>query len=249
MAVRFLTTGSLLLVLAACGDQAPDPRGVDRDETLLSVSATGEAETRPDRAVFQAGVTSFAANARAASEANREAMDRVVAALREAGIDAKDIQTRALSVQRIDYGDRRGQYQASNVAAVMVRDVDRAGAAVTAATEAGANILSGPDLRMADPEKAANSAYGNAFRAARARAQAYADAAGMEIARVLSIRDAGGAQGSRYLPGAVPVAPPPIMRPGYPMPESGDAVGGAPVLAGQTTSQVTVQVDFALKPK
>jgi hypothetical protein len=31
----------------------------------------------------------------------------------------------------------------------------------------------------------------------------------MKIARVLTIRDEGGAQGNRYLPGAVPVAPPP----------------------------------------
>jgi uncharacterized protein len=238
----------LIAVLAGCGEQPPDPRGVDRDETLLSVSATGEAETRPDRAVFQAGVNSWAPSAAAASEANRETMAEVVAALRQAGVAEKDIQTRALSVQRVEYGDRRGQFQASNVVVVTVRDIARAGPAVTAVTEAGANILSGPDLRLSDPEKAANSAYGNAYRAARARAQAYADAAGLEIARVLSIRDAGGTQGSRYLPGAPP--PPPIVRSGYPMPESVDAAApGATVLAGQTTSQVAVQVDFALRPK
>jgi uncharacterized protein YggE len=236
-----------VLPLAACAPAAPDPRGVDEEETLLSVSAVGEAETRPDRAVFQAGVNSFAASARAASDANREAMDKVVAALREAGVPAKDIQTRALSVQRIEYGDRRGQYQASNIAVATVRDIERAGPAVTAATEAGANILSGPDLRMSDPETAANSAYANAFRAARARAEAYAGAANMEVARVLSIRDAGGAQGSRYLPGAVPVAPPPVA---YPRPEMAEqASAGATVLAGQTTSQVAVQVDFTLRPK
>lgn len=65
---------------------------------------------------------------------------------------------------------------------------------MTAATEAGAKILSGPDLRIANSESAASAAYGEAFKAARARAQAYADAAGMEISRVLTIRDDGGAR-------------------------------------------------------
>jgi len=159
----------------------------------------------------------------------------------------KDIQTRTVGVQRIDYGDRRGQYQASNVVAVTVRDVDETAAAVTAATDAGANIVGGPDLRMSDPEKAANSAYGAAYRAARARAEAFAEAAGMEIARVLSIRDGGGSQGMRYFPGAVPVAPPPpvAIEAAMARPEE----GGGIVMAGQTTSAVSVQVDFALVPR
>ena len=41
-----------LLALGACSEKAPDPRGVGHDETLLSVSATGRSETRPDEARF-----------------------------------------------------------------------------------------------------------------------------------------------------------------------------------------------------
>ena len=236
------------LALAACGDAPYDPRGVDRDETLLSVSATGEAETRPDQARFEAGINNWAATARAATAANAEDIREIVAALRQAGVAEKDIQTRSVGVQRVDYGDRRGQYQASNVVVVTVRDIDRTSDVVTAVTEAGANIIAGPDLRMSDPEKAANSAYGAAYRAARARAEAYAEAAGMEISRVLSIRDAGGSQGSRYLPGAVAVAAPPPVNAAYPRPEQAMA-NDAVVMTGQTTSAVAVQVDFALVPK
>ena len=236
------------LTLAACSEAPYDPRGVDRDETLLSVSATGEAETRPDEARFQAGVNNWAASARAASEANAEDIREIVAALREAGVAEDDIQTRTVGVQRIDYGDRRGQYQASNIVAVTVRDVDRTGQVVTAVTDAGANIVSGPDFRMSDAENAATSAYGAAYRAARARAEAYAEAAGMEISRVLSIRDAGGVQGSRNLPGAVPAAPPPPVNVALPQAEQASGAGGM-IMSGQTTSAVAVQVDFALVPK
>ena len=241
--VRFSLVTGAAFALAACGQAPYDPRGVDHGETLLSVSATGQAESRPDEAFFQAGVNSFAATARAASEANTRDIAKVVAALRAAGIPEADIQTRAVSVGKVDWGPNKGQFQASNVVAVTVRKIDAAGQAVTAATEAGANILSGPDLRMSDPEKAATEAYGAAYRAAKARAEAYAGAAGMEISRVLTIRDGGGSQGNQYLPG-VPVAPPPPP----PIAQQASPESGR-IMPGQTTSMVSVQVDFALVPK
>lgn len=238
---RILLVTGLILALASCSDAPYDPRGVEHEETLLSVSATGQSETRPDQAQFQAGINTWDKSAKAASEANLRKIQEIVAALKTVGIAEKDIQTRAMNVQRIDWGDRKGQYQASNVVNVTVRDVDKAGPAVTAATAAGANIVSGPDLRMENPEKAATSAYTNAYKAARARAEAYAQAAGMKISRVLAIRDSGGMQGSRYLPGAIPVAPPP---PGIMVEQAANASAG--VMAGQTTSAVAIQVDFAL---
>ncbi|MBB4640755.1 SIMPL domain-containing protein [Rhizorhapis suberifaciens] len=230
----------LATALASCGDASYDSRGVEHEETLLSVSAIGQSETQPDQAQFQAGINTWDKTAKAASEANLRKIQEILSALRRVGIAQKDIQTRAMNVQRIDWGERKGQYQASNIVNVTVRNVDKAGAAVTATTTAGANIVSGPDLRMANPERAATSAYTNAYKAAYARAEAYAKAAGMKISRVLTIRDSGGMQGSRYLPGAIPAAPPPVV-----MAEQA-ANASAGIMAGQTTSAVAIQVDFAL---
>lgn len=250
-----ILSGAVPLLVGGCGNAAYDARGVDHEETLLSVSTTGEAESRPDEAQFQAGINTWARNAKAATAANHEQIDEIVAALKEQGIPEDDIQTRTVSIQRIDWGDRKGQFQASNVVNVTVRNVHRAGEAVTAVTDAGANLMSGPDLRMADPETTANLAYAQAFKAARARADAYAQAANMEISRVLTIRDAGGSQGSRYLPAAMPPPPPPPpARMAYPqaMVESVatmDASGSGRIMPGQTTSAVAIQVDFALRPK
>lgn len=230
-------------LMAACSGGERDARGLEPRETLLSVSASGHAESRPDQAQFQAGISTWGADAKAASQANSKKIGEIVSALEQIGIPQKDIQTRALSVQRLDWGDRRGQYQASNVVSVTVRNVDRAGAAVTAATSAGANVLSGPDLKMANPEVAANQAYMSAYKAARSRAEAYAVAADMKVARVLTIRDAGGSQGDRYLTAAVPAAPPPVLA------EQASADASARFMPGQTASSVAVQVDFALVPK
>src|SRR3546814_13543196 len=74
-----------LLALGACGDRPADPRGVEHDETLLSVSATGRSETRPDEARFTAGVSTIAASAEDATRRNNETMTKVTEALKAFG--------------------------------------------------------------------------------------------------------------------------------------------------------------------
>lgn len=228
-----------MAALSACHRPPPDPRGLGPGETLLSVSATGRAETAPDQALFTAGLSSIAADAQAAGARNAEIMGRITAALARLNIPARDIQTRNLSLNRIDYGANRGRYEASNSVAVRVREIGRAGPAIAAVTAAGANIVSGPDLSVADPEKANLGAYGAAYRAARAKADAYAAAANLRIARVLSIRDGG--EG-----GAMP-----------PMGDMEDralavrrvAPAPPPVMAGTNLNVVTTSVDFVLAPR
>lgn len=225
------------LLLAACRP-APDPRGVAANEVLLQVSATGRAEARPDEARFTAGVTTIAPRAAAAGAGNAAAMTRVLAALERFGVGADDIQTRSIRLNRIDYGRDRGRFAAENIVEVRVRDVAKASQALAAAVEAGANLIAGPDLRVADPERARRAAYAAAYRAARARADAYAAAAGLRVARVLVIRD-GEAASQPYE--------------GYAMRDSmgvaPQAVAAPPLRLGVTEGEARVRADFALAPR
>ena len=93
-----------LAALAACGPRAPDPRGVDHDETLLTVSATGRSETRPDEASITVGVNSQGSTAAEASALNNAKMAKVAAALTRFGVKPDDMQTSNLSLNRVDYG-------------------------------------------------------------------------------------------------------------------------------------------------
>ncbi|HEX9947935.1 MAG TPA: SIMPL domain-containing protein [Allosphingosinicella sp.] len=237
---RLVSSLILALALAACSKAAPDPRGVGRDEVLVQVSATGRSDTRPDEARFTVGVDTIAATSRAASAQNSATINKVAAALQGLGVKEDDLQTRSITLSRIDHGPNRGRFQANNLIDIKVRDIKRAGEALAAITEAGANVLSGPNLRVSDPENAGRSGYAAAYRAARARAEAYAQAAGLKVARVLAIRDGGEGGGP---------AP-------YPYPEEGMAVGmearvaptvsPPPVQPGVSTRQVQIRVDFAL---
>ncbi|MEO6580219.1 MAG: SIMPL domain-containing protein, partial [Sphingomicrobium sp.] len=113
---------------------------------MLTVSATGRSETRPDEASLTIGVNSQGATAAEASTLNNEKMSKVAAALAGFGIKQDDMQTSNLSLGRIDYGRERGRFQASNNVIIRLRDTARVGEAVAAATDAGANLLSGPNL-------------------------------------------------------------------------------------------------------
>jgi uncharacterized protein YggE len=234
------------LLLAACQPTQSDPRGVDHDETLLTVTASGRADATPDEARIQLGVQSLAGSASEAGRANRDKMEKVTATLARLGVKPADVQTRNLALNRIDYGKDRGRFRADNVVEVRMRDTRRVGEAIAAATDAGANLLSGPDLGISDREAASRSAYAAAYRAARSRAEAYAEAADLKIGRVLAIHD-GGEYGSpqpyaRVGNGAAveqaAVAPPNVV-----------SNPSLPFSAGTTTTEVRVRVDFALTSK
>lgn len=231
-----------LPALTACQPAAPDPRGVDRGETLLTVNAIGRSETRPDEARFSLGVGTIATSAAEASRLNNEKMGKVTGALTGFGIKPDDLQTSSLSLNRIDYGKDRGRFQANNIVTVRLKDLTKASEAIVAATTAGANLMSGPSLRVSDTEKANLSAYAAAYKAARARADAYAAAAGLKVDRILAIRDGG-------------------QSPGYPQPMDAMAeeamasravaqtAAPPPFNPGVNSSTVSVRVDFALSEK
>jgi len=244
--MRCLPVIAALPLLVACQVTNPDPRGVQKGETLLTVTASGRADNRPDEARLRLGVNSQAGSASEASRLNREKMAKVTAALSRMGVKPDDIQTQNLSLQRIDYGRERGQFRASNILEVRLTQMARVGDAVTQVTEAGANVIGGPDLRLSDRETANRSAYAAAYRAARSRADAYAGAADLKIVRVIAITDGGEygvgvpqiseSSAMDASVGAVPVAPPPP-------PEQ-----GTPFNAGMNRTEVRVRVSFALKP-
>lgn len=229
----------LCFALGACGQAPADPRGVERDEILLQVAARGRVDARPDEARFTAGVQTIAPTAAAASRGNGDVMNRVAAALERLGVNADDMQTKQITLSRIDYGPQRGRFQANNMVEIRMRDLKRVGEAIAATTEAGANVVSGPNMAVGDPEAAARSAYAQAYRAARQRADTYAEAAGLKVARILVIRD-GGESGPAPFYGdgmvaAQAAAPPPVSPP--------------PFRPGMNSSEVLVRADFALTAK
>lgn len=217
--------------------------------TLLSLSAEGRVARAPDLAVFTAGVTSQGKTAAEALAANSADMNRVIAALKKAGIADKDIQTSNLNLNPI-YAPQRtlpnGEvvpaqpqivgYMVSNQVTVRQRDLRGFGKVLDTLVAAGANQINGPSFELDNPDAATDEARTIAMKKARARADLYAAAAGLRVVRIISISEGGG-----YAPMPMMVNARMAMA---------DAAGApTPVAAGEVSMNISVNVMFELAPK
>jgi uncharacterized protein len=207
--------------------------------TRLDVSATGEVTRVPDLAIISAGVQTLKPTATAAIEENAARMERVRAALERAGIEDKDIQTSQLSLNpEYQYDQNRPPrltgYRASNTVNVKFRDLKRTGAILDALVAEGANQINGPSLTIDKPESALDEARTRAIANGRARADLYARALGMRVARLISVSESGG-----Y------AVPPPMPMVAMMAERSADA--SSKIDPGTQQLQVSVSMSFELR--
>lgn len=165
--------------------------------TRLDISATGEVSRVPDIAIISAGVVAKAPTASAALQESASRMQRVVAALKRAGVADRDIQTSNVSLNpEYRYPENQSPqltgYSASNNVTVRFRDIRTSGRILDALVGEGANQISGPNLTIDKPDAALDEARAKAIAVGRERAQAYARSLGMRVVRLLSVSETGG---------------------------------------------------------
>ena len=228
---RIALAASLLLVAAALagvarpeGAHAVDGQSQTGDSIM--VSGNGSVVAAPTVAVVSLGVDTRAANAKSALAANAREMQLVIAAVKAAG--GRDVRTESVSLSQVlgQNGEPTG-FAASNAVSATV-DVDRAGAVIDAAVNAGANQVNGPTMSVADQGKLYRQALKAAVADARLSAETLAAASGRPLGKVTSVVESGG---------ATPV-------PMFAKAAASDA--GTPIEAGVQETTATVTVTFAL---
>ena len=183
-------------MFAAHAQQAPQPM-IAADSTLLQVSAHAEAHRVPDVATISAGVVTQAADANAAMRANAQDMDKVMKAIRAAGIAERDIQTSGINVNpQYRYAENQPPaitgYQASNTVSLKVREIQDLGRVLDALVASGANQINGPSFEVDKPDAGYDEARRAALDKAQARAEMYAKTLGMRVRRIVSIGESTG---------------------------------------------------------
>ncbi len=223
----FVLSTALVSPFAALAD-APTP----------TITVTGEAtvQATPDMATISLGVTTQGSTGAEAMAANTEALTKVIARLKGAGIEDKDLQTQNLSLNPVwsssglsssDAQTITG-YSAANILLVRVRDLAGLGGVLDAAVGDGANTLNGLSFDLTQPRPAQDEARKAATLDARARAELLAAAAGVKLGRVLSISEAQG------YGGPMPVA------------YAAKADAAVPVQAGQVGMTATVSITYEI---
>ena len=165
--------------------------------TTLNISAFGEVKLAPDMASISLGVQTQAPSAAEAMAQNARSMSQVVAALKRAGIDGKDIQTSGLNLNaqyayEQNIPPRLTGYQASNQVTVQVNDLGKLGPTLDAVVAVGANQINGVTFGLKDPQAASDAARLRAVQALQAKAQLYAGATGFRAGRLINLSEGGG---------------------------------------------------------
>ncbi len=229
-----LACAALALPLSPRAEAPPAPALGPR---TLHVTGDGRVTVTPDVAVLSAGVETTQPDLSRATREVAARMKRVLAALAEAGVAEKDVQTtqHEVQVERPWQNGKPGPitgYTVTDEVRITVRDLSRLGAAIDRLTAAGANALHSLSFQKDDPGPERARALVAAYAVARAKAEALAHAAGVTLGEVLQL-------------GESTQAPPMPVRPLMAM--RAEAAAATPIAAGEVEITANVDVTYALR--
>lgn len=235
--LSFAILAILALVLSACG---PTTINQAAPETVrkLSVSGLGVVYLTPDIVYINIGVNTQRENAAEAVEINKEQTSAVIQAIKDFGVDAKDIRTTNFSIwsnpQYDEFGQVKGSnYSVDNTVNVTVRDLDKLGDLLDAAIQAGANSIYSIQFDVEDKTEATKQARAQAVEDAKLEAQELADAAGISLVQIEDIN---------YFESS----PTPYFE-GKGGGGGGAAESAVPIQPGQLAISVTVNITYSIK--
>jgi uncharacterized protein YggE len=213
-----LAAAALALALATPPAIAQTPARPD-EPGRITVVGRGEVRAQPDMATITVGVTAQARQSREALAQVTRTMTQATEALRQAGIQPRDLQTSGFQVapQYETAQNRPPRIVGTQVSAeliVQVRDLTTLGDMLDRVVQLGANRVDGPEFGLADPEAALDGARRAAVADALRRARAMTEALGVRLGRVVSVeegaRTAPVRRFARAAPAAMAPAPVPV---------------------------------------
>lgn len=168
--------------------------------TTISVTGDGEVVSVPDIGKFSFTVTESGAEAAAALEASSAKVNSVIAALKEAGVEEKDIKTESYSLypkykyesapcafgmycpqEQVEDG-----FEVSQSVTVKVRDLTKAGNLISQVGEKEVAYISSLEFTIDNDEAAKAEARSLAVKQAREKAEALAKDLGVKLGDMVS---------------------------------------------------------------
>ncbi|MEM1409545.1 MAG: SIMPL domain-containing protein [Pseudomonadota bacterium] len=231
-----------LVAMAACSEGLIiQPSDAPQKQRSISVRGEAVVTAVPDIAVLSFGVSVSQPTSTAAFEQASIKTNAVIAALKDAGIEDRDVQTEQVSLRPIYAENDRGRrdrnvivaYEAYQGLVVRLRQIKSAGSVIDAAVRAGANGLNSFQMTIDDTAGLRDEARVVAVKNAVGKASRMAEAAGASLGPVLSLS----ANDNNR--------PRPMARGALMAMEEVDAAPS--IEAGEQTIQVTVNATFSLE--
>lgn len=237
-----LATPSIILAIGLIF--APAAWAADNEKGLISVTGIGTVNAAPDMATINLTVLREAPTSREALSANNTAMNDVLSAMKEFGIEDKDLQTSNFSIHpRYVYPKNNNDqqqppkivaYQVSNSLVVRIRDLAGVGEILDKSVSLGVNQGGSIMFSNSNPEPLQMQARASAMKNALAKAKILTEAVGVEVGSIHQINEH---SNSPY--------PQPIMR-GQMAKMSMAESDAMPVAGGENSYRISVNVTFEI---
>lgn len=189
-------------------------------QRTITVSGEGKIFAKPDIGKISLGVTNEAKTVSEAQNQSTEAINKIMAFLKSAGIEEKDVKTTNYYISPVyDYTEHkqilRG-YQVSQNLKVKIRDLAKSGDIIAGAADNGANIIGGLSFTIDEPDALKAEARKQAIEKAKEKAENLAVDLGVNLGKLINFSESGGELPRIYYSealekgGAVPSAAPEI---------------------------------------
>ena len=229
-----MRTGLFLLVFTAI--LAGLSAVAQAQERRITVVGEGRVLSVPDIAYVTLGVSEEARTAGEALAAMSIAGEAILARVAAAGIEPRHVQTSGLNLWPVHDHSSQGRpkvvgFAASTEYTIRVDDLEGLGGLLDEIVSAGANQLNGVRFDVSDPRPMEDAARRDAVLDARAKAELFADAAGVTLGEVVTLDEI--VSGGR---------PMPMME----MRMMDAASDGVPLAEGEVAVEARVTMVFAI---
>lgn len=186
-----LVIGFLAYILVTMGFWATD----DSRTKEIVFSGEGKAVVKPDIALVSFAVSTKAETSAGAVNENNQKMNAVIKAIKDAGVNEKDIQTTIYNLQPwYDY-TRNGSvfkgYTLEQQVSVKIRNLDKINNVLDKATSAGANNVGNLSFTVDDMEKVKAEARTKAIAEAKKKAEVLAKESGLKLGKLINVSEGG----------------------------------------------------------
>lgn len=168
----------------------------DKDGRKMIVAGSASVSLPADTASLELGTSTKDTTVQAAQQQSDEIIRKVLEALKELGIDEKDIVTSNYSVYTEvpyeEYGSIRKAdpvYNVNNMLSIKIRNLENIGLVIDASTKAGANQIYGLTFSSSEEKDAYHMALELAAEDARTKAEVLAKATGKTLGALIEVEN------------------------------------------------------------
>lgn len=204
-------------------------------QDLFRVQGSGEATEVPNTATVSFGITEQAQSVTSAQEKVNQTAKKLVDALKEIGVEEKNIKTTNYSAypnQDFQEGNRITGYTVSQNFEVKVKPIDKLNQTIDAATQSGANMVGGISLELDEQtqKRVEEKARREAVKNAKEKAENLARIAGLRLGRIIDVQENFGES--------------PIVLRGQALEKAMGGEGETSITPGQNTIRVTITLSY-----